>query len=153
MVWGCISPKGLHKLYIFDKGSINGDCYRQKIVPLIQEAVQEQQAGSIFQQQTKVMQDNARIHTARATLALFKDSNIELLQWPANSPDLNPIENIWSILKHRVGLHFPTTREEVVTAIQTEWDKITTSDIARCCQSMRERCQAVIDAEGGYTRW
>ena len=75
------------------------------------------------------------------------------MSWPANSPDLNPIENIWSLLKHRIGKHFPTTRDEVITAIQTEWSQLTASDISRACQSMRERCQAVIDANGGHTRW
>ena len=153
MVWGCISPEGLHKLHIFDQGSVNGQRYREEVVPLIQQAAIEQQAGSIFQQQTQVMQDNARIHTARATLALFRDTSLVLMEWPANSPDLNPIENIWSLLKHRVGLHFPTTREAVVTAIQAEWAKLSASDIARCCQSMRQRCQAVIDAQGGHTKW
>jgi transposase len=153
MVWGCISPEGLHKLHVFDKGSVDGKRYREEIVPLIQQAVNEQQTGSLFQQQTQVMQDNARIHTAKATLALFKDSSLALMEWPANSPDLNPIENLWSLLKHRVGLHFPTTREEVIAAIQAEWANLSTSDIARCCQSMRERCQAVIDANGGHTKW
>jgi transposase len=153
MIWGCISPEGIHKLLVFDKGSVNGERYRTEVVPLIQQAVDEQQASSIFQQQSIVMQDGARIHTARATLSLFRDMRIRLMDWPANSPDLNPIENIWSLLKRRVGRHFPTTREEIIAAIQLEWSQLTVSDITRCCQSMRERCQAVIDANGGHTKW
>ena len=153
MIWGCISPCGLRKLLIFDKGSIDGERYRQEVVPLIHQAVLEQQEGSLFAQQSIVMQDNARIHTARATLSLFKDIAIQLLNWPANSPDLNPIENLWSLLKSRVGKHFPTTRDQIVDAIQLEWNRLTVSDIARCCQSMRQRCQAVIDANGGHAKW
>jgi hypothetical protein len=98
------------------------------------------------------MQDNASIHNAKATITLFQSIEIDLMQWPANSPDLNPIENVWSILKDRIGRHCPTTRKEAIQAIQIEWSCLTSADISRCCQSMRERCQAVIDAQGaGWT--
>ena len=126
---------------------------REDIVPLIQKAAQTQQEASIFGQPVIIMQDNASIHKAKATLALFKDKRLILMEWPANSPDLNPIENLWSLLKYRVGLHFPTTREAVITAIQLEWSRITVSDVSRICQSMRQRCEAVIEAEGGHTKW
>jgi len=128
-----------------DAGSINGDIYRKKVVPFIQKAAYKQQKG-IFGQPSVVMQDNAIIHTARATITLFLDK-------PANSPDLNPTENIWTLLKHRIGLHFPTTRTAVIEAVQLERSRLTVADISRACQSMRQRCQAVIDAEGGHTKW
>lgn len=99
------------------------------------------------------MQDNASIYTAYKTIALFKELGINLMEWPANSPDLNPIENLWALLKYRIGRHFPTTREEVEAAIQMEWTKLTASDVRRACQSMRQRCQAVIDVKGGHTKW
>jgi hypothetical protein len=55
------------------------------------------------------------------TMALFEELKIETIKWPANSLDLNPIENIWSPLKYRIGLHFPTTRKTVIEAIQNIW--------------------------------
>ena len=79
--------------------------------------------------------------------------NLILMEWPANSPDLNPIENIWSILKYRIGLHFPTTRAEVEAAIQTEWNKLSHSDTLSVCQNLRERGEAVIKAKGGHTKY
>ena len=99
------------------------------------------------------MQDNASIHKAHKTIALFRSLGLQLMTWPANSPDLNPIENIWSLLKYRIGLHFPRTRDQVIAAVELEWSRLTSSDVARVCQSMRQRCQAVIDAAGGATRW
>ena len=57
------------------------------------------------------MQDNASIYKARKTIALFKRLGITLMDWLANLLDLNPIKNIWSLLKERVGRHFPTTRD------------------------------------------
>lgn len=140
-------------MFVFDKGSVNGDVYRTHVVPLIKELVLQHQSESFWQQQSIVMQDNASIHKAKETKALFAQLGIRLMDWPANSPDLNPIENVWCILKDRVGRHFPTTREDVIAAIQLEWSRLTSSDVSRVCQSMRQRCQAVIDAQGGHTRW
>lgn len=153
MLWGCIAADGPKQCFIFDKGSVNGEVYRSQIVPLISSIAQQHKQSSMFQQPAVVMQDNASIHKAIATLELFKQLDLELLSWPANSPDLNPIENIWSLLKHRISKHFPTTREAVIAAIQSEWSRLTSSDISRACQSMRQRCQAVIDANGGHTKW
>lgn len=153
MIWGCIGSDGPKQCFVFDQGSINGEVYRSQVVPLISSIAQQHQRDSLFQQSAVVMQDNASIHKAIATLELFKQLDIELLCWPANSPDLNPIENIWCLLKHRIGRHFPTTKETVMAAIRLEWSQLTSSDISRACQSMRERCQAVIDANGGHTRW
>ncbi|KXL43888.1 MAG: hypothetical protein FE78DRAFT_151392 [Acidomyces sp. 'richmondensis'] len=62
------------------------------------------------------MQDGASLHTAKATRDLFLSKELDVVKWPAQSPDLNPIENISSLLKHRIGLHFPRDREAVIRA-------------------------------------
>ena len=153
MIWGCISAEGPKSCIVFDAGKVNGDTYRRDIVPVLQEIAQAHPDESLFRQAAIIMQDNASIHKARKTIALFERLGITLMDWPANSPDLNPIKNIWSLLKERVGRHFPTTRDQVVAAIQLEWSRLTIADVATVCQSMRARCKAVIDAEGGHTRW
>ncbi|CAG8552720.1 8244_t:CDS:2, partial [Paraglomus occultum] len=47
-------------------------------------------------------QDNSPIHKARAITDLFEHHNIRILDWPAYSPNINPIENLWAILKGKV---------------------------------------------------
>lgn len=154
MVWGLITAKGDRRLHIFNKGeTVTGDVYRDKILLQLNEFARiyeeevYQLAGIIIQQ------DNAPCHTAKATFQKFLDYGLEVMEWPSNSPDLNPIEHLGVFLKQRISRHCPSTRAEVEEAIKIEWARITHNDIRRICQSMKERCQAVIAAKGGHTKW
>lgn len=153
MFWGAISLKGgALDSQVFDGGSIDSARYISEILPTLNDIrlrhiISNDGEEPIFQQ------DNASIHVSRATLAMLRTMGLKLLAWPANSPDLNPIENIWAILKRRVGAHYPTTRAAVTTAVEAEWPQLTLEDIRHCIESMPQRCQAVIDAKGGHTRW
>jgi transposase len=82
------------------------------------------------------------------------NSLINLLR-PVNSPDLNPIENIWRWLKVYVAKKWPKTREEVEMACIGAWDALDLTEIRKRCggESIRARCQAVIDGSGGNTKY
>lgn len=152
MIWGAISLERLWQMFIFDEGGINGQRYRDEVLPIVNEIrlnyiVENDGIEPIF------MQDNASSHKAYATIELLQSMELTVIDWPANSPDLNPIENVWSILKGRIGKHFPKTKEEVKAAIEIEWNRLKKEDVFACVQSMSERCQAVINAEGGHTKW
>ncbi len=76
-----------------------------------------------------------------------------MIQWPSMSPDLNPIEHLWGILKRQVELHSPSSIQSLKEVILEEWKKI---DLAKCRQlvhSMPRRLGAVTKNHGGHTKY
>ncbi len=75
-------------------------------------------------------------HTAKATSAWFKDHDIPVLNWPANSPDHNPIENLWGIVKRKMRYARPNNAEELKATIRATWALITPEQCHRLIDSM-----------------
>ena len=148
MIWGCITSQQKGPMVVFEKewGKVTGEVYRQHIVPVIHTF-----KGAV--QLPILMEDGSTVHTARATRALHEQLGILRMVWPANSPDLNPIENVWRLLKYRISRRFPRTAADIRQYAEEEWAKLELPDFSKYIQNMRERCQAVIDAEGGPTKW
>lgn len=147
MVWGAIHSTGRSQL-VHVEGRLRAQEYVQDILqPHVLLLVANPQA--LFQH------DNARPHTARLTTNFLAHNNINTLPWPSLSPDLNPIEHVWDELGRRVRarVNAPATRHELFRALEEEWNNIPQQTIARFIASMPRRCQAVIDAHGGHTRY
>jgi hypothetical protein len=74
---------------------------------------------------------------------------------PSSSPDLNPIENVWSVIKQRIKAcsMFPSTIEEMKVAVQEEWDRLQPADFNKYIDSMPERLQQLKERRGMQTQY
>lgn len=150
MVWGGISLHGKTELTILNQGTVTAERYIQNVIrPQVIPFAQRMGPGFIL------MQDNARAHTARSTQTVLEESHIEVLPWPANSPDLNPIEHMWDQLKRRVreierGVY---NQQQLIDALKRVWQEIPAENVRNLIQSMHTRLQECIAKRGGHTRY
>lgn len=102
-----------------------------------------------------LMQDNARPHVARCVTEYLDEVGITRMNWPAYSPDMNPIEHLWDILGRRLRSRIaaPASLYELRAALLEEWENIPQEVIQQLIGSMGRRIQALIRARGGNTRY
>ena len=91
--------------------------------------------------------DNARPHRGHIVNDFVRVNNINRMDWPANSPDLNPIENLWDKLARRTYRdNPPQTIPQLRHHLAQEWQNIPQATIRRCVGSMRKRCKEFVNA-------
>lgn len=105
-------------------------------------------ARTIFGTDFVFQQDNAPAHKSKDTMAFFDDNDFKLLSFPPGSPDLNPIENVWSILKSNVAKRFPKRMDELERFAIDEWQKIPQEMIENGILSMATRISQVLARNG-----
>ena len=149
MVWGGFSLAYRTPLYRVD-GNMNGFAYRDQIVgPLVLPALQAMGPGAIL------MDDNAPAHRARVVQAYLQAQQVERMNWPACSPDLNPIEHLWDALGRGLRAHHPPPHDlaQLYQFLDAEWQAIPQRTLRTLLESMRQRCVECINARGGHTRF
>jgi transposase len=128
-------------------GRIIRDLYEVQLPPLVRE-------NDIF------MHDNASVHTARIVKRILEEMGIRVMIWPPYSPDLNPIENLWALLKAKIYEKYPElehapdtedTLDRLIEAAKEAWHAIRPSILENLSRTMPHRIQAVITADGWYT--
>jgi len=150
MVWAGISYDGCTDLYVIRNGTLTGIRYRDEILaPIVRPF-----AGAIGNNFI-LMDDNARPHRARLVNEYLQQETIERMDWPAKSPDLNPIEHAWDILQRNISArqNKPNTLQELENALIQEWSLITQAEFRKLILSFQNRCREAIRARGGHTRY
>ena len=99
-------------------------------------------------------QDGTPCHKSRAIKEFLRANSIEVLApWPGNSPDLNPIENLWAILKKQVDKQKPTNCKQLQTLIQYEWSSIHSELINKLVSSMPKQIKEVLRKNGQHCKY
>jgi transposase len=102
------------------------------------------------------MQDNAPGHGAIATIEELNTRGLRPIFWPPNSPDLNPIEQIWNWMKDYIDKKCPTIHssyQRVRQAVIEAWNSIPDKEVKDLIRKMKDRCEAVIEAGGWHTKY
>lgn len=151
MIWSCITAEGPGPLY-FVNGTMNQNQYKKVIdeclTPHIS-TLDESEGPYVF------MHDNAPCHRAKSVKEHLRSVNLQLLDWPGNSPDMNPIENVWNSLKNIVSSRNCTSKQALMDNITDIWQN--NEHIKNCIlsaiESMPRRIAALIKAKGGHTKY
>jgi len=96
----------------------------------------------------RFQQDNDPKHTSRIAKAFLKENVPQIIDWPSNSPDLNPIENLWAIVKRNVEKRMPKNSDELEHFMTEEWNLISRDTLISLVDSMKRRCELVIESNG-----
>ena len=99
--------------------------------------------------------DGTTPHTARISMAILRQSAMEVFPWPSLSPDVNPIEHVWDYIKRHLNKMDPRLQslDELREAIHEVWRHMPQQYVRRLIQSMRRTVAAVIAANGGSTHY
>lgn len=144
MFWGCISAYGCGELVPVD-GMMN----QQKYLSILNDhafASGDKLIGESF----ILQQDNAPCHKGRLVTSFLRGAEVETLNWPPQSPDLNIIENVWGYIKGKRCVSLIRDRNETISEVQSLWKEVSVEMLCKLVEAIPKRLQKVIIAKGGY---
>ena len=150
-IWGCIwyqCPGMMCKI----SGNMTGNLYA---TILREELVDTIDFCNLVQSEVIFQQDNDSKHTSIVAMKFWSTSDITLMKWPSQSPDLYPIEHIWARVKTNISKKGRPIQGmvELWDLVKSEWKKLSVSDCRTLIDSMPRRIEAVIKARGLWTKY
>lgn len=149
MVWGCMTAKGTGFLCKIDN-IMDSELYKAILDGELKQSIEWYNIDTktaIFQQ------DNDPKHTSKLVKEYLEQQEYGLLQWPPQSPDMNPIEHLWALVKRRLNDFDspPSGLLELWDRVQDTWNRITPAECQTLINSMPDRIQALLKAKGRWT--
>lgn len=149
-VWGCMSRNGFGRLCVFSE-TLTAErllrIYQRCLLPSAERWYGADPAAWILQE------DNDPKHRSRLSTHWKTEQGITTLPWPSQSPDANPIENVWSLMKLKLrGKRIPT-RAALCRQIRAVWRSLPTRYAETLVDSMPRRCRAIISNNGDWTTY
>ena len=149
MCWGGITPDGTTSLIWID-----GNCNAAKYIETLGKAKIANFVRKHPHPRPLLMEDGAPCHRARMMQNWHAERGIKILEgWPGNSPDLNPIENVWGLMKKEISRENPTNLDEIKKICLRVWKRLTPEYLTSLFASMPRRMQLCIEANGGSTKY
>lgn len=147
MVWGCFSYQGVGPIYRIESTMTAVTYCNILNEVLLPYAEENMPLRWVFQQ------DNDPKHTSKLANKWFSDNNVNVLSWPAQSPDLNPIENLWQEVKVALRGKISTNKDTLWSLVEEAWKAIPRAKCQKLVDSMPRRCMAVINSKGFATKY
>jgi DDE superfamily endonuclease/transposase len=148
MVWCCFSANGVGHIHRIN-GILDGKKYKQILIHHMVPSAKKLFGNCEFYFQ----QDNDPKHTSSEVANYLENKKVNVLTWPPQSPDLNPIENLWKELNFNAKNREPKNEDELFEILSKEWNQLTPEYLNSLVSSMPTRCQLVIDANGMPTKY
>ena len=141
-----MSAAGAGELY-FIEGNMKSNMYCEILQQSMIPSLQKLGSRVVFQH------DNDPKHTSKMTNALLKRSRVKVMDWPSMSPDVNPIEHLWGILKRKVEVFKVSNICQLRDVVMEEWKSIPVATSEALVNSMPRRVQTVRDNDGGHKKY
>ena len=144
---GCFTAAGTGRLVRIE-GKMNGVKYREILDENMLQSAQDLRLGRSFTFQ----QDTDPKHTTKTTQEWLRDTSLNVLEWPSQSPDLNLTEHLWRDLKIAVQQRSPSNLTDLERICREEWEKLPKYRCAKLAASYPTKLEAVIAAKGASTK-